>query len=247
MLNDLAFLRTLRRYEVRQVARELPPACRLLEVGAGAGNQARLLSELGHRVEAIDIASSGYLAHAEFPVQVYDGRVIPFADASFDAVFSSNVLEHVEELPALLAETRRVLVPGGLAVHVLPTPIWRLWTSLAHYPWLLTFRWRRSGGAGGAVAGGDAPHSWTRRLRLALASQRHGEDGSALWELYGFSRWRWRRSFRSAGFDVVRSYPTRLFCTGYGVLGPRLSLGGRRGLSRLLGSSTRIFVLRALR
>ena len=40
----------------------------------------------------------------------------PFADSRFDCVFSHNVLECVTDKPAFLAETARVLRPGGQIV-----------------------------------------------------------------------------------------------------------------------------------
>jgi SAM-dependent methyltransferase len=48
---------------------------------------------------------------------VGDVERLPFADGTFDLVFATGLLEHVEDDRALLAEIRRVLKPGGLA-HV---------------------------------------------------------------------------------------------------------------------------------
>jgi ubiquinone/menaquinone biosynthesis C-methylase UbiE len=45
---------------------------------------------------------------------------LPFADESLDAIHSSHLLEHLEDLAAALAEQRRVLRPGGELVHVVP-------------------------------------------------------------------------------------------------------------------------------
>lgn len=50
-----------------------------------------------------------------------DLRKLPFADASFDFVFASHVLEHIDDDAKALSEIRRVLAPGGIAV--LPVPI----------------------------------------------------------------------------------------------------------------------------
>jgi SAM-dependent methyltransferase len=50
-----------------------------------------------------------------------DLRALPFPDASYDFVFASHVLEHIEEDGQALSEIARVLAPGGIAV--LPVPI----------------------------------------------------------------------------------------------------------------------------
>src|SRR5208283_5218724 len=101
---------------------DLPPRGRVLEIGAGTGQQALELKRRGFDVAAIELADSAYAGARVFPVTDYDGARIPFPDRSFDAVFSSNALEHVRDLAFMHAEIRRVLKPGGIAVHVMPTP-----------------------------------------------------------------------------------------------------------------------------
>lgn len=43
----------------------------------------------------------------------YDGHTLPFPDGHFDSVFSSEVFEHIFNLPEILPELNRVMVPGG--------------------------------------------------------------------------------------------------------------------------------------
>jgi SAM-dependent methyltransferase len=50
-----------------------------------------------------------------------DLQQMPFADASFDFVFASHVLEHVADDAKAISEIRRILTPNGIAV--LPVPI----------------------------------------------------------------------------------------------------------------------------
>ena len=107
------YLHLLRDFELKQVLGSFPSSqdektgLRVLDIGAGTGRQAALLKARGYAVVAVDLASSAYAAERVFPVIEYDGVHIPLDDASVDVVFSSNVLEHVKHLHALLAETRR--------------------------------------------------------------------------------------------------------------------------------------------
>ena len=50
-----------------------------------------------------------------------DLQALPFPDAAYDFVYASHVLEHVPDDGRALAEIRRVLAPGGIAI--LPVPI----------------------------------------------------------------------------------------------------------------------------
>jgi SAM-dependent methyltransferase len=54
------------------------------------------------------------------PNQGVDIQQLPYADASFDMVYCSHVLEHVPDDIKALRELFRVLVPGGLAVIMIP-------------------------------------------------------------------------------------------------------------------------------
>ncbi len=50
-----------------------------------------------------------------------DLQALPFADGSWDVVYASHVLEHIRDDRRAIAEIRRVLAPGGLAI--LPVPV----------------------------------------------------------------------------------------------------------------------------
>jgi SAM-dependent methyltransferase len=65
----------------------------------------------------IDTPVTRMLAAADV---LYDGKTIPFRDASFDAVICSQVLEHVFWPDSFLGELNRVLRPGGRLVITVP-------------------------------------------------------------------------------------------------------------------------------
>lgn len=246
-----ALVEEIRRFEAGQVAARIPAGARVLEIGAGAGWQARELAASGFQVEAIDLGSNPLRGELQWPVREYDGRTIPFPDASFDVVFSSNVLEHVVAVEELQGEILRVLKPGGMAVHILPTPSWRLWTSLVHYPYLVwqlvRIAMRRLSACGEAP---DPRRGALRKrygageiVRRLLYAGRHGERGNALTEiLYFRSAW-WTGLFQRSGWVVVECRPLGLFYSGCGLFGSCLSIRRRERASRLLGSSTAMYCL----
>jgi SAM-dependent methyltransferase len=243
----LAFLAAVRQEEFERVRQLLPGTGRLLDFGAGAGHQARLFQRAGYHVDAVDIAASQYRQSQVFAVREYDGRTLPFPDGSFDIIFSSNALEHVANLAEVIAEMKRVAKPGSLMIHVLPSSCWRLWTTFAEFA--AVPRNVAVALAGGNAGGDRVPLSTRvvaslRRLARPLRFRAHGEDMSALHELYTFSKVAWRRRFEAAQCEVLRVVPLRLFYTGEALFGLRLSLQTRTQLAAWLGSVTVAWLVR---
>lgn len=246
-----SLLEGIRLAELKSACGYLRGAEHVLEIGAGAGWQARALVGQGFQVSAIDVPESIYESNRVWPVIEFDGVNVPFGDATFDGVFSSNVLEHVVHLPALLVDSRRVMTCSGVAVHIVPSATWRIWTTAAHIPHLLVRSLRVLRSVVGLGQGFQA--NINHRVDQAspkpgytlksLVPRRHGERGNAMSETWLFSRWKWRKIFAASGWVVRKEAPNRLFYTGYGLLGGRLGLESRARLSRILGSSCRIYVL----
>ncbi len=91
----------------------------LLDVGAGTGRHAREAAHRGARVIALDLRARDLRTADGAHLVQGDALALPFPDATFDRLIASEVLEHVPEDGAAIAELRRVLKPGGsLAVSV---------------------------------------------------------------------------------------------------------------------------------
>lgn len=91
---------------------------RLLEIGAGTGQDAVFFAENGLHVVATDLSPAmvARCAAKGLDARVMDFAALDFEPASFDAVHAMNCLLHVPdtELPAVLAGIARVLRRGGL-------------------------------------------------------------------------------------------------------------------------------------
>lgn len=100
-----------------------------LDVGSSAGGLSVALAQHGVPMQGIEPSLPGVevsrqraarlgLRNAFFRQGV--GEALPFDNASFDFVISLAVLEHVQDVPAVVSEVFRVLKPGGHAYFEVP-------------------------------------------------------------------------------------------------------------------------------
>ena len=120
------------------VRRRTPHARRILDVASGWGSFVVAARVAGLDAVGVDLARPE-LEHARrrsAPVLRADAGALPLPPATFDVVTMWNVLEHVDDRVAVLAEAARVLVPDG-SLYV-EAPNYRSFRREAHYhvPWL---------------------------------------------------------------------------------------------------------------
>ena len=111
----------------------IQPGARILDVGAGPTNQtSEYLASIG-TVVGVDVSNEVMGNRSLAAADVYDGRILPYENATFDNCVSDYVLEHVLEPREHFHEIARVLRPGG--AYCFRTP------NLLHYvtmaSWLL--------------------------------------------------------------------------------------------------------------
>jgi SAM-dependent methyltransferase len=121
------------RYELMEIA----PGDLLLDLGAGFGRHAYEAARRGARVVALDYAQDelvqvrntfGAMFEAgELPENALAGTVrgdatkLPFRDGMFKQIIVSEVLEHIQDDVAVIAEMHRILAPGGTLAVTVPT------------------------------------------------------------------------------------------------------------------------------
>lgn len=104
----------------RQMLAELRlEALRVLDVGSGPGLLAAEMTAAGATVTGIDpsrpMLELAARLHPGLDFREGDAGALGFAAGEFDLVCSTQVLEYVSDVPAALAEFKRVLRPGGVA------------------------------------------------------------------------------------------------------------------------------------
>ncbi len=100
---------------------------RLLDVGCGEGFALAHFERLGWQVEGLDYSLDGVStmnSHVKAFVTTGDVNVLLEdrlqSSLRYDAVWLTNVLEHVLDPSQLLDRLRRIVAPGGLAVVTVP-------------------------------------------------------------------------------------------------------------------------------
>jgi len=123
--DPIALLRAEARLRNPWIARRIAAAfadapCDVLDVGCGAGFLANDLGARGHRVvgvdasrEALEVAAR-HDASRSVSYRRGDALALPLPNASFDVACAMDLLEHVPDPTAAVAEIARVLRPSGL-------------------------------------------------------------------------------------------------------------------------------------
>lgn len=129
-----AFYQTLdeHRYRVHpkllsSVGFEHTRGLRVLEIGCGCGSEAERFARSGAHYTAVDLTNAAVtltqrrfqLAGLQGTFMQADAENLPFADGSFDLVYSHGVLHHTPDTARTIREAFRVLSPSGRAVIML--------------------------------------------------------------------------------------------------------------------------------
>lgn len=95
---------------------------KLLELGCGSGSTLKLFSDWGWQAQGLDFDAQAVKNAQAKGLTVSHGDIFSqhYPDNSFDAIFSSHVVEHVPDPFALLQESFRILKPNGIFVAVMP-------------------------------------------------------------------------------------------------------------------------------
>jgi ubiquinone/menaquinone biosynthesis C-methylase UbiE len=119
----------------------LRPGVRALELGCGTGYFTRLCAPSGAEIVATDIsdrllkAAREQTKDANVTYEIADGHALQYENGSFDLVFGSSILHHLE-IDIALKEIARVLKPGGRMVFAEPNMLNPQIVAERKIPWL---------------------------------------------------------------------------------------------------------------
>lgn len=198
-----------RRHLLAKAITGLTPG-RAIDIGAAGGGNTRVLREHGWDAVALEYGADGAeVAHGRGLATLRgDATRLPIADASLDLVISFDVLEHLHDDTAAVAEVRRVLRPGGTYLVAVPADP-RLWSShdeaVDHIR-----RYTRQGLLDLLDRGGfevQDVQSWNVLLRPVVALRRRSSSGSDLEDLHPVVNLGLRTIITAERYLPVKSLP----------------------------------------
>lgn len=191
------------------------PPRRVLVVGCGNGVEAAAIgAQTGAPVVGIDLVVEASARRPGVHLVRTDARALPFRANAFDALYCFHVLEHVPGPAAAVAESRRVLDPGGLAFFGTPN------------------KQRLVGYLGGRGTTAEKLRwnivDWGRRLTRRWSNELGAHAGFSAIELSGLLE---------AAFGAVREASVPYYATKYPRLASFWTRSFRLGIGRWLAPS----------
>lgn len=212
---------------------------RVLEIGSGRGATTGGLSRRFPSMVAVDLsevalreAKKAKKGPGKVHFVLADAQGLPFKAGSFDLIYASHILEHIEDRKKALREMDLVLSDDGRILVALPTRFWKFLHLILYYAggakiYLATKRNIRAGRQRweGLIISEQTreivPSRLGRRdfLHLLIPSV-HGAYRNHRAEFSAYKRRKWERLFREEGFGIVKSLPL-YFYSPYAFLASR--------------------------
>ena len=96
-------------------------SAKILDCGCGLGRLVNALRNNGISAFGCDTPDSLQSVSDIFKLISFRPYRLPFDDDTFDVVLTNSILEHVHDHRALYLEIKRILKPGGCAIHIFPS------------------------------------------------------------------------------------------------------------------------------
>ena len=117
--NNEKYLLNYNNHIVKQVSKEFVKNDKILEYGSGIGTLSLILKENFKNVECLEIDKRSIKILNERNLKCYeDIREIQYK--KFDCIFSSNVLEHIEDDKKAISDISKIIKEGGILSLYVP-------------------------------------------------------------------------------------------------------------------------------
>ena len=190
---------------------------KILDIGGKDGYIAKRFTDWGFDVISIDMNP----VSTYFDVKKMDALDLKFKSNSFDLVFSSHVIAHIQDKELIFNEINRVLKNEGLIIHIVPSNWWSLITNFWHYILLPKLLYQKiinkSDNESWKNQNSKIKYQKKNRLINLLINHPLGTEKSFIVEIFKFSKNNWIKLFTRYENTVIKKLNGPLVYSGYNV------------------------------
>jgi SAM-dependent methyltransferase len=219
-MNDKKWIEFIRDEELQHIKEILSnnKIKKILEIGGKDGYHAKRFTDWGFDVISIDMNP----VSTYFDVKKMDATDLQFESNSFDLVFSSHVIAHIQDKKLVFNEINRVVKNKGLIIHIVPSNWWSLITNFWYYILLPKLAYQkirnRSNSKSWKSKNNEILHQGENRLINLLINHPLGTEKSFIIEIFKFSKNNWAKLFTTYENTVIKKLNGPLVYSGYNIL-----------------------------
>ena len=212
-----------------------------LELGAGDGFQSKLLVEYIDNLIATDLNEERLSLNSAIPkvkYKILDAEKVgdSFEKETFDIVYSSNLMEHLPNVRDCFRGIHKVLKTDGLVIHIMPSPGWRFFATLLHFPSKLVNILGRITGKvkTNKTKGNNLKVNRVKESKLKnfFIPKPHGISSNSISEFFAFRKSKWIKDFEATDFEIIKIEKGPV-SSGYGF-----GWDNMRGILEKIGEAT---------
>lgn len=114
------------KFKIERISEYLSPKDKILDIGTGPGSVCLLMNRRGYNLTPIDVQNR--TLSQEIEPEIYDGKNLPYKNASFDSALILTVLHHTPNPEEILLEAKRVADKIIIIEDIYTNPIQRYLT-----------------------------------------------------------------------------------------------------------------------
>lgn len=248
-MNDLEWLHLMRNDEFNIALKKFPKRkdIKILELGGGDGYIAKCIREENYEIISTDINPR---FPSMFPVKKIKEGKLDFPPETFDLIFTSQVIAHVENLDLFFNEVKRVLKKDGVMINLVPATGWWIITNFWHYVltpynFLKFLKKSKIKYQENENSSKKMETSLSKKIINYLFLHPLGNSSSFIYELRKFSKNNWSELFKKNKFKIIEIDKSTYTYSGYFVLKMKL-MNLRKFYSKYFFPTTYCFVLQKI-
>ena len=221
---------------------------KILEIGGRDGYQAKIISKKGYNITSIDIDP---IYPQFYPVQKGTIDQLKFQENSFDIIYSSNMLQEIQNIEDTFKEIKKILKKDGIVIHIVPSSWWSMITNFWHYCFIPKYliksnKFQQIFKVNSKKLQIKENHNNIKSSKKNLKQlffHPLGANTSFIHEIFYFSRFYWKKLFKKNGFNVINEKNCPYFYSAYSIFDFKF-LNFRKFLASIGITSCYCFVLK---